>query len=412
MARIRPRTLKDGKTKAYLVVWIDPSGHEKSRQFARRGDARSPGTAVHFKTQVEAELSRGTYIDPDSGKITFREYVEDWRNNLLGRPGYEANVETMLRLHILPEIGDMRMSAIRRRDVQTMIKALSTKAVRGRGGTSRPMAPSYIEQLVRVVGTIFRAAVIDGVIAASPCVQLRLPEIPKSDLVIPTTEQVMEVADRVHGHYRALVLLAAGTGLRSGELLGLDADRIDFLRRTVRVDRQLISPRRGASYFGPPKTRAGYRTVPLQPNLVEVLAEHLRRYGWGRPGMPDEGLGLPAAACSTDGLLFHTRSGTPVQRSVLSTALRPVLEDMGFPPRSGMHLFRHYYASLLIYLGEDSKTIQVRMGHATNAETMDTYGHLFPRTEDRSGAGLDAVFAGAVNRDETTAASRRPLRSV
>ena len=75
--------------------------------------------------------------------------------------------------------------------------------------------------------------------------------------------------------YRALVLFAAGTGLRQGECFGLTVDRIDFLRRQVRVDRQLLNVREGRPEFGPPKTTASHRTVPMAATTIEELSAQL-----------------------------------------------------------------------------------------------------------------------------------------
>lgn len=423
MAHIETRTLSDGK-KAYRVRWTDPAGVERKKQFRKKGDARTPGTAVHFKTQIEAELSRGTYVDPNAGDQTFKQYAEEWRANLHQRSGSDDRLESILRLHVYPVLGAMRIGAIRRRDVQSLVKTLTVKPIGNpkRDGSPTPcLSPSYIENIMQLVAGAFRAAVVDEVIQRTPCVKLNLPEVTEQQVIIPTFEQVVAIADRMPQRYRAMVLLAAATGLRSGELRGLDVERVQFLQRPaiVRVDRQLITPKSGPALFGPPKSKAGHRDVPLAASMAEILARHIEQHGWGLPGTPNHGTGLPLAACGTTGLLFSNRSRKPVSRQSVNDPLREIMADMGLPARSGMHLFRHYYASQLIRLGEDSKTIQTRLGHATMAETMDTYGHLFPDTEDRSGSALDAIFAAvppgaSQGREGATGASTggRPLSIV
>jgi integrase len=84
---------------------------------------------------------------------------------------------------------------------------------------------------------------------------------------------------------RAAVLFAAGSGLRMGEVLGLSVDRVDFLRRTVRVDRQMFSSVGEEPVFAPPKTKASDRTVPLRHVTVDVLAAHLAKFPAGRHGL-------------------------------------------------------------------------------------------------------------------------------
>ena len=173
---------------------------------------------------------------------------------------------------------------------------------------------------------------------------------------------------------QALVTFTAGTGMRQGEVFGLTVDRIDFLRREVRVDRQLLTRLGRRTEFGPPKTPASVRTIPLPQVVVDALAAHLAEH--------------PAAE---HGLVF-TVDGAPITRQVFGHIWRPVARQVGLEPSTGMHALRHYYASLLIRFGESVKTVQVRLGHASAAETLDTYSHLWPDSDDRTRAAVDSVL--------------------
>ncbi len=117
--------------------------------------------------------------------------------------------------------------------------------------------------MFRWVSTIFKSAVGDRIIAASPCIRIALPKRADTEVVPLGVSEVSALADTVPDRYRGLIVFAAGMGLRQGECFGLTVDRLDFLRRTVRVDRQLLSARGGVPEFGPPKSKAGFRTVPI-----------------------------------------------------------------------------------------------------------------------------------------------------
>lgn len=169
--------------------------------------------------------------------------------------------------------------------------------------------------------------------------------------------------------------IGAGTGLRQGEVLGLTLDRVDFLRRTVKVDRQMVTPSKGVPAFGPPKTKASYRTVPLPDSVGLVLAEHLRQFPAG-----------------DDGLIFTDASGGPVRRQRIADAWRVAAERVNLPPKTGFHATRHFYASALIQFGESVKVVQSRLGHASAIETLDTYGHLWPDSEESTRAAIDALL--------------------
>jgi integrase len=172
-------------------------------------------------------------------------------------------------------------------------------------------------------------------------------------------------------------VLAAGSGLRQGEAFGLTVDRVDFLRRTVKVDRQLVLNGQGAPRFGPPKTDKSHRTVPVPALVTDALSAHLATYGSG-----------------DDGLIFSNDDGGPIRRTRFSEAWRPVAKAVGLESGVGMHALRHFYASALIRHGESVKVVQSRLGHKSASETLDTYSHLWPDSEDQTRAAVEAAFAG------------------
>ncbi|MBA2738216.1 MAG: site-specific integrase, partial [Nocardioidaceae bacterium] len=186
---------------------------------------------------------------------------------------------------------------------------------------------------------------------------------------------VQALAEAVPPRYRALVVLAAGTGLRQGECFGLDSAHVDFLRRQVRVDQQLITIGGHEPHLGPPKTEASVRTVPLPQVVLDELAAHVAAY---EPG--------------TWGLLFSTPNGGPIWRATWAQTWGTAVRRAGLPVGTRFHDLRHYYASLLIRHAESVKVVQARLGHASAAETLDVYSHLWPDSEDRTREAVDAVL--------------------
>ena len=148
-----------------------------------------------------------------------------------------------------------------------------------------------------------------------------------------------------------------------------------MLRREVVVDRQLVTLP-GARRPSPPKTEASVRTIPLP----QVVVERWRRT-WP-PSRRD-----PTASCSRS-------DGKPITRQAFGHLWRPAARAAGLPAGTGLHALRHYYASLLIRFGESVKTVQSRLGHASAAETLDTYSHLWPDSDDRTREAIDAVLGG------------------
>lgn len=190
----------------------------------------------------------------------------------------------------------------------------------------------------------------------------------------------------------SLVVLAAGTGVRQGEAFAVTTDRIDLLRRQLRVDRQLVLLPGDGPAFAPPKTYASNRTVPLPQVVVDAVAAH-----------------MAAQPPGVDGLLFTNDDGEPIRRTRFSGVWRPAVKAAGAPVGTGFHALRHYYASLPIRHGESVKVVRARLGHSSAAETLSTYSHLWPDNEDRTRAAVDEVLGSVpeVRQEQASGESTR-----
>jgi integrase len=241
------------------------------------------------------------------------------------------------------------------------------------------------------VAGIFRAAVRDRLLVASPFVDVRLPS-PAPKRVEPlATERVDALIAAMPESYRALVVLAAGTRLRQGEAFGLELAAVDFLRRTLEVRQQLVTMPGQAPCRAPPKTPASYRTIPLPQVVVDTLAAHLAAF----PAAPVELLDTtvkPEPKERPATLIFTGPAGLPLRRTKFSTVWRPAATAAELPDGVTFHDLRHFYASLLIQHGESVKVVQKRLGHKSAVETLDTYSHLWPDAEDRTREAVDLVL--------------------
>lgn len=201
---------------------------------------------MDYAKAQELLIIQGRYIDPSAGKSTFESYAESWRVVQTHRRGTALQVEGNLRRNVYPQHGQSAAEAIRRSHVvQALMKTLSTT-----------LSPSTCEVIYRYVVSIFRAAVADKLIPDNPCAGLKPPKPEKAKVVPLSVEQVFALAEAVPPRYAGLVVLAAGTGLRQGEAFGLTVDRVDCLRRTLRVDQQLTLDVGAPPVLAAPKTQA------------------------------------------------------------------------------------------------------------------------------------------------------------
>ncbi len=371
MASIQKRP--DGRWRAR---YRDETGREHARHFARKVDAE------RWAASQVTDVARGVHIDPRAGKVTLGTYALAWAAGQVHRESTRQTVESRLRLHVLPFLGDRPIGTIRKSEIQSWVR-----------GRSDLLAASTTRVVFSYVSAIFRAAVEDRLIPSSPCGRVQLPKRDRRRVEPLTVEVVRALTDAISPRYRAVIVLAAGTGLRQGECFGLTLDRVDFLRQTLLVDRQMVMLTGRPTALGPPKTAASVRTVPLPQVVVDELAAHLAAYP---PG--------------SDGLLFTNAHGRPINRASFAQAWLPAARRARLPEGESFHSLRHFYASLLIRHGESVKVIQARLGHASAAESLDTYSHLWPDSEDRTRQAVDAVLAASadsVRTSETAKPQRR-----
>ena len=367
----------DGKWRARWREY--PGAKEQSKHFPRRIDAED-----HL-AQVRADLLRGSYIDPRAGQTTFRDFAEEWRQIQTHRASTSHQVESYLRNHVYPVLGDKPLGGVRRTQIQAMVK-----------GLSESLAPATVEVVYRHTAAVFKAAAADRLIASTPCVDIPLPKREPRVVLPLEVDAVQALAGAMPSHASAMIALAAGTGMRQGECFGLTLDRVDLLRRTVTIDRQ--TDPEGSASLTPPKTLSSHRTVPLPDVVVLALAAHIKRHPVG-----------------DDGRIFRPARGTHWRRNRFREVLRRARADVGglvaaghlpltatVPESMTFHDLRHFYASLLIRHGESVKVVQARLGHASASETLDTYSHLWPDSEDTTRAAVDSVLGSVADYSRTS----------
>ena len=353
-ASITKRTLKDKNGDVTGIRWRarfwSPEGREVTAVFKTKREAQA-----WIDTQVAAKVG-GAFIDPRDGRVTLSTYARDWRSRQVHRPSTGEQYRIWIEKWINPlPLGRMALMDIRPSHVQAWVAS-----------QVEHLAPRTIHRHHGMLAGLINDAVRDRVILSNPCIGTRLPEIPDRRIIIPTDAAVVEIHEAIAPHMRAMVHLAAATGMRQGELLGLT------------VDRQLLAAK-GGPRFGPTKSKKSNRTLPVPEDLITTLAAHLEAYG---PG--------------PDGVIFTNTSGREFARkSSVNDHLKSALKKVEDAPE-GMtwHWFRHYYASRLIRFGESVKTVQARLGHATAAETLDTYGHLWGDSEDRTRVAITGILSG------------------
>ena len=312
------------------------------------------GSADEFPTKRLAERAAALLLArvnrPDYRpvkRVTFAEFAEKCKNQVIDlfKPSTAKVMASHLRFHLVPEFGPMRLDEIGQEQVQVFVGRLAK-------GRSRHTVLNVLSTLA----SILRTARKWGYAVAG---------FQQSDLVLPctnpgkpgrffTAEQVRSIIALAREPWQTIFALAAMTGLRPGEVLGLSIDDLNFEQRSIFVRRSAWY-----SHIISPKSARSVAAVPMPEPLAEMLASYLSLW------RPNE-----------KRLLFPNRRGNPYsENKLVQKRLWPILDALSIP-RCGMHAFRHSHASLLIANGASPKVTQAQLRHADVSTTMRNYAHV------------------------------------
>ncbi|WP_445395145.1 tyrosine-type recombinase/integrase [Streptomyces sp. LE64] len=391
----RVKTDRHGTGLRYRARYMGPDGTEKSKSF-RDGQKR---LAEKWLTRIEADMDNGQYTDPRTSRTTFRQYAERWVKTHTGEINSREAAERRLRLHAYPHIGTRPLGSFKPEHIREWIAKLD--------GTVP--AESHRRIIVGTVSAALSAAVDDGLLSKNPC-QARTVQLPKpaKPHVTPwSADQVFRVRAALDHRFRASVDVAAGCGLRQGEVFGLSVEELDYEGGWLRVGHQLKRIR-GKYVFALPKG-GKVRDVPLPGAVTAELRDHVKAFPAVEVTLPWR---TPDGPAVTKRLLFSGVEGRHVRVSNFNDYhWKPSLAAAGVIPlpeqgaryaaarEHGMHALRHFYASVLLDAGESIRALSAYLGHADPGFTLRTYTHLMPSSEGRTRKAVDALFRAAAPQD-------------
>lgn len=336
-----------------------PSGRYQVRVRDQATNRLVPLGTCATKADADAKLrvalsqqERGSWISPHAGTDTVGEYVADWitNNRRITSPRTRERYEGALRLHIVPQLGDVAMNKV----TPSMIRNWHADLVEKR---SVPTAA----KAYRLLRAAFNTALADELVTRNPC-KVEGGGLERSaERPIATVAEVNALAEAAPDRWSALILVAAWTSLRFGELAALTRADVNLLKGTISVSKNRQTLDDGTSVVLPPKTGAGARTLAIPPPLKPVLQDHLDRYS--EPG--------------PNGVVFVGEKGAPMDRSRWNEQWRQIRAKGGRPDLK-FHDLRHTGNVLAAATGATTKQLMARMGHASMAAAI-RYQHA---TED------------------------------
>lgn len=355
MSIVKRPSKRDGIV--YQVRLRDPRGRMYSRTFRTKKDAR------RWELEQRNDIARGAWTDPRGAEVRFEEVSKRWLDSDPSkRESGLARDETILRLHINPRLGPMRVGSIKPSDVQGLVNEWVASG----------KAPRTVRRQYGVVSAVCNSAVADDLIARSPCRGIKLPKAEPLERRLPSVDELAILAKEL-GDDAPIMWLGAVLGLRWGEVAGLRVGRLDLLRNELTIAEQQTRGRGGAPVSGPPKSAAGRRTLGVPQPLSAVLAAHLYR--------------RQLSAADERALVFVAPNGGPLRYDKWRRRVWvPACIAAGVPGLS-FHDLRRTNATALVAGNVDIKTAQARLGHSDPRLTLAIYAQA-TTAADRSAADM------------------------
>ncbi len=369
---------------------VTRNGKEYTYWEARITTGRDPGTGRQIqrsftgKTQKEVrekmqatavEVNQGTYTAPS--KLTVGQWVDIWQRDYLGglKPCTVRTYNTAASNHILPAMGAVKLAELHPHMIQGFINGLK-------------LAPSSARLVYRVLHRALEKAVDLDYIPRNPSDRCELPRMERKEIHPLDDPQVAALLKAAKGtSLEHVVAVALFTGMRQSEILGLTWDAVDFATGSISVNKQLSRlEHRDSGLLVSPKSGKG-RTITAAPLVLRVLQAQRRRQA-------EMQLKAGPAWSNPHGLVFTNEIGLPMEQRNVDYQFKRIAAAAGL---TGIrfHDTRHTYAVNAIRAGDDIKTVQGNLGHATAAFTLDRYAH-FTETMQKDSADRMEDFVAVV----------------
>lgn len=342
-------------------------------------DYRTKTISVYGKTRKEvltklneviAARDRNELIEPH--RTTLSEWLDNWLKNYAALNVSDSTYELyeyLIRLHIKPTIGNIKLTQLRPADIQQLY--------------ARKLSQGKSTQTVKHMHTVLQGslkqAVREELILRNIANMVTPPRVVRREIRPLTNDELKIFLKAIKDHiYYPLFMGYLFTGLRRGELLAIHWRDVDLEKGTLIVRETINRHKRKNGTpadtktelrFGRTKTTSSRRTIPLTKVLISILGEQKAAQEKIKSEMGTDYQDL--------GLVFATKKGTPIEPNSVLRSLKSTLKKHGLPIMS-VHDLRHSFATMLLSLGENPKVVAEMMGHSNASVTIDVYSHVLP----------------------------------
>ena len=334
--------------------------------------------------ELTAALDAGTYIAPN--KMTVGQWLDTWQNEYLAnvKPSTVSSYEATIRNHLQPGLGAIRLDSLTTHDIQEFYNSLHSPSE-----NRNALSSKTIKNIHGILHHALEQAMLNNYIRSNPSNACVIPKAVKKKVKPMNEHQIADFLKAIKGHkYEHMFLVALFTGMRQGEVCGLQWECVDFDNGTILIDKQLQSLRgnvRGdkEKYALVPTKNGKERTITAAPFVMDLLwktkqAQDANRKDFGSDFLEND-------------LVFTDEIGNRVTPQALYRAFKLVVTELNMKDVR-FHDLRHSYAVVSLKSGDDVKTVQENLGHATASFTLDTYGHVTEKMKKDSADRMQAFI--------------------
>ena len=334
--------------------------------------------------ELTAALDAGTYIAPH--KMTVGQWLDTWQSEYLAnvKPSTISSYEATIRNHLQPGLGAIRLDSLTTHDIQEFYNSLHSPSE-----SRNALSSKTIKNIHGILHHALEQAMLNNYIRANPSNACVIPKAIKKKVKPMNEHQIADFLKAIKGHkYENMFLIALFTGMRQGEVCGLQWECVEFDNGTILIDKQLQSLRgkvRGdKEKYALVSTKNGKeRTITAAPFVMDLLwktkqAQNANRNNFGSDFIEND-------------LVFTDEIGNRVTPQALYRAFKLVVTELNMKDVR-FHDLRHSYAVVSLKSGDDVKTVQENLGHATASFTLDTYGHVTEKMKKDSADRMQAFI--------------------
>lgn len=397
---IRQRT--DGRWEARFSLGSDPGTGKQLRKSVYGATQKEVRQKM---TQAIAAFDNGNYFEPS--KLTLGEWLDIWLSEYMGDKKYSTvkHYKAQVATHIKPALGATALSKISPHIVQRFYNNLlkqgrtvpkkdeAGKTIKKDGIAVTEQVPLNAKSVRNIHGILTKAlsvAVQMGYIRDNPADRVTLPRVEKKEIHPLTDDQVKAfLSASVGDEYESLLKVILFTGLREAEAMGLTWDCVNFKAGTVTICKQLQKrPLADGGFTFAPLKNDKTRVLKPAPFVMGILSKRWKDQAAQRLLAGDLWQGWQNEQERKTALVFTTATGGNFSPQTVLNHYKKIAAKIG-APESRVHDLRHTFAVLSLQNGDDVKTVQGNLGHATASFTLDVYGHVSERMKEDSAARME-----------------------